>query len=247
MKFTTPLAKATLVRRYKRFLADVILESGEQVTVHTANTGSMAGCTEPGCTVWLSRSDNPKRKYALTWEIIEVQGGNAPVPVGINTMLSNKLVAEGIETGVINELQGYEQIKTEVKYGQENSRIDLLLVPRSKENDIRNCYVEVKNVTLVEDGCAYFPDAVSKRGTKHLRELIDVVQQGERAIIFFCVQRQDASVVMPADHIDPEYGDWLRRAVKAGVEAIAYEATVTPQAITLANKLPVSVEPVTVE
>jgi sugar fermentation stimulation protein A len=248
MKFSTPLVRATLVRRYKRFLADVILESGEQVTAHTANTGSMAGCQEPGCTVWLSRSDNPKRKYALTWEIVEVQGTEDAVPVGINTMLSNKLVAEGVGNGVIEELQGYDQLKTEIKYGQEKSRIDLLLVREGNgANANSHCYVEVKNVTLVEDGVAYFPDAVSKRGAKHLRELIDVVGQGQRAVIFFCVQRGDASVVMPADHIDPEYGSWLRKAVDAGVEAIAYQAKVTPQDITLVKRLPVSVEPLAVK
>ena len=248
MKFSTPLIRATLIRRYKRFLADVLLESGEKVTVHTANTGSMAGCQEPGSTVWLSRSDNPKRKYALTWEIIEVQGPSCIAPVGINTMLSNKLVVEGITSGVVKELQGYEQIKTEVKYGQENSRIDILLV-RQGDSDLDGnlCYVEVKNVTLVEDGRAFFPDAVSKRGSKHLRELMEMARQGQRAVIFFCVQRQDASVVMPADHIDPDYGTWLRRAVDEGVEAIAYQAAVDPQHITLEKKLLVSLESAIVE
>ena len=243
MKFNQSLISGTLLRRHSRFLADVKLMSGEEITAHTANTGSMMGCQEPGSTVWLSVSDNPKRKYAYTWEIIEAATEAGKTMIGINTMLSNKLVSEGIESGVITELQGYERIRTEVKYGAENSRIDLLLVPHenSGDSDSANqpCYVEVKNVTLVQNDTAFFPDAVSKRGSKHLRELIDVAKRGERAVIFFCVQRVDAVEVRPADHIDPEYGNWLRRAVDAGVEAMAYQAMVAPDRITLAKRLPV--------
>lgn len=239
MKFSTPLIRATLLRRYKRFLADVVLQSGEQVTVHTANTGAMTGCQAPGSTVWLSRSDNPRRKYALTWEIIEVDGAAGRIPVGINTMLSNKLVVEGIGNGVIDELQGYGQIKTEVKYGCENSRVDILLSGRSDDSaGSECCYVEVKNVTLVQDGRAFFPDTVSQRGSKHLRELTQVARQGQRAVIFYCVQRQDASMVMPADHIDPDYANWLRRAADGGVEVLAYQASVSAREITLTGKLP---------
>ena len=247
MKFSEPLVQGTLIRRYKRFLLDVELDTGEQITAHTSNTGSMLGCQDPGSRVWLSLSDNPKRKYQHSWELVEVDTPAGPVPVGINTMLSNKLVHEAISTGMVGNLQGYQSIRTEVKYGIENSRIDLLLEPFEAEQDAadlpRNtCYVEVKNVTLVKDGVAYFPDAVSKRGAKHLQELIEVVRNGDRGVIFFCVQRSDACQVKPADHIDPEYGQWLRRAVKEGVEAMAYRAEVTPYDITLVKNLPVNLD-----
>jgi sugar fermentation stimulation protein A len=241
MKFSRPLIHGTLVRRYKRFLADVVLTSGEQLTAHTANTGSMLGCQTPGSRVWLSVSDNPRRKYQYSWEI--VTAGTDATLVGINTLLSNRLVHEAVSNGTIRELQGYRSIHTEVKYGRENSRIDLLLQPfddaRQNYQPSIPCYVEVKNVTLVENRVAYFPDAVSKRGSKHLRELIEVVQQGNRGVIFFCVQRADAVEVKPADHVDVEYGQWLRRAVEQGVQALAYQASVTPTEIRLVKRLPV--------
>ena len=247
MFFSKPLVQATLIRRYKRFLVDVELDHGEVITAHTSNTGAMLGCQEPGSRVWLSRSDNPKRKYQHSWEIVEANTPNGPVLVGINTLLSNKLVNEAITNGVIRELQDYASIRTEVKYGLENSRIDLLLEPFSGHQfpgqpSRKPCYVEVKNVTLVEDGIAYFPDAVSKRGAKHLRELIEVVRNGDRGVIMFCVQRGDAVEVRPADHIDPEYGKWLRAAINEGVEALAYRATVTPTEIALVNNLRVIAE-----
>ena len=247
MKFSGPLVQGTLIRRYKRFLVDVELDSGELITAHTSNTGSMLGCQDPGNRVWLSRSDNPKRKYQHSWEIVQVNTPQGFVPVGINTLLSNKLVHEAISSGAVEELQGYETIRTEVKYGNENSRIDLLLEPFTEEQGSMRlpqspCYVEVKNVTLVKDGIAYFPDAVSKRGAKHLRELIEMVRNGARGVIFFCVQRGDATQVKPADHIDPEYGQWLRRAIGEGVEALAYEANVTPEEISLFKRLPVATD-----
>lgn len=247
MKFSEPLVQGTLIRRYKRFLLDVELGSGEQITAHTSNTGSMLGCQSPGSRVWLSRSNNPKRKYQHSWEIVDVESPNGPVSVGINTLLSNKLVREAISTGVVKELQGYQSIRPEVKYGVENSRIDLLLEPFAEKEGSEHfprepCYVEVKNVTLVENSIAYFPDAVSKRGAKHLRELIEVVRNKARGVIFFCVQRDDATQVKPADHIDPEYGRWLRLAVDEGVEALAYHAKVTSNEIVLVNSIPVIVE-----
>ncbi len=232
MKFTQDLVSGTLLRRYKRFLADVELENGEMVTVHTPNTGSMMGCCEPGSPVWLSRSDNPKRKYPLSWEIVGVNGGTL---VGINTALPNQLVAEAIENGTIEELQGYESLRKEVRYGEEKSRIDILL----EGDGLGLCYVEIKNVTLVNDGHARFPDAVSSRGAKHLRELAAMRRQGHRSVIFFCVQRQDARDVSPADDIDPEYGETLRAVLENGVEALAYRADVTPLEITLRARLPV--------
>lgn len=232
MKFDQKLIEGTLIRRYKRFLADVELTGGEVITAHTANTGSMKGCCEPGSPVWLSCSDNPKRKYPLSWELVEVKKGTL---VGINTGLPNRLVGEAIENGTINELQGYASMRYEVKYGQEKSRIDILLEDEQKGL----CYVEIKNVTLVENGRAFFPDAVSTRGSKHLRELMAMHSEGHRSVIFFCLQRMDAAEVAPADDIDETYGRTLRQAMEHGVEALAYRARVSPAEIALDMKLPV--------
>jgi sugar fermentation stimulation protein A len=227
MQFAQPLIEGRLLKRYKRFLADIELPGGGIVTAHTANTGAMSGCCEPGSRVWLSRSDNPKRKYPLTWEIIEV----APeVLCGINTMLSNKLVREAIESGFIAELDGYQIVRSEVRYGNENSRIDLLLESDASQNR-PPCYVEVKNVTLADGETGLFPDAVTARGTKHLRELMFMVEQGARAVIFYCVQRNDCSEVRPADAIDALYGKTLREALASGVEALAYSFQVSPEEI----------------
>ena len=233
MRFPVSLIGARLTRRYKRFLADVTLDDGTALTAHCPNTGSMLGCQLPGSRVWLSRSDNPKRKYAYTWELVELDGG---VLVGINTGRSNALVREAIESGVIGELGGYDEIRAEVRYGSENSRADFLLSGGGGD-----CYVEVKNVTAaVQDGVAVFPDAVSTRGTKHLRELMGVVREaGKRAVLCFCVQRTDVDEVRPADDIDPEYGRTLREAVGTGVEVVAYRAEMHPEAVVLAERIPV--------
>jgi sugar fermentation stimulation protein A len=234
MKFTGKLIEGMLIRRYKRFLADVELVGGEVITVHTANTGSMTGCSEPGSTVWLSKSDNPKRKYPLSWELVEVK---PTVLVGINTLLSNKLVEEAINAGLVVSLAGYSTIRREVRYGIENSRIDLLL-----ESDLApDCYVEVKNVTLIKGGTALFPDAVTERGTKHLRELAEMVRQGKRAVIFYCIQRSDAVEFRPATEIDPLYAKTLTEAVEAGVEALAYSAEVTSDEVRLVSQVPVMI------
>ena len=224
----------SLIKRYKRFLADIELDDGRVVTAHTPNTGSMLGCCEPGSRVWLSDSGNPERKYPLGWELVEAAPG---ILVGINTGLPNKLVEEGIRNGVIKELQGYGGLRREVRYGAENSRIDLLLEDAARPA----CYVEVKNVTLAQDGTGYFPDAVSARGSKHLRELAAVVAAGQRGIILFCVQRKDVSEVRPADTIDSKYGNTLRQVIDAGVEAIAWRADVTPEEIRLDKSLPVRI------
>ena len=238
MEFESPLIKGTLIKRYKRFLADVTLENGDQITAHTPNTGSMKGCSDPGSTVWLRDTKNPDRKYPLSWEMVETK---PDVLVGINTILSNSLVAEAIENGVVSELQGYDQIRREVKYGEENSRIDLLLSDQNNESENKpDCYVEVKNVTLVEENIAYFPDAVTKRGSKHLRELQAMVKQGKRAVIFYCIQREDVKEIRPADEIDPEYGQLLREAISSGVEALAYTAKISPQGIELIKHVPVT-------
>ena len=236
MQFSPPLIEGRLLKRYKRFLADVELSDGNVITAHTANTGAMTGCCEPGSRVWLSRSENPKRKYPLTWEIIEVAPG---VSCGINTMLSNKLVREAIESGFVTELSGYQSVRSEVRYGNENSRIDLLLESDPPENN-PPCYVEVKNVTLVNNGVGLFPDAVTARGTKHLRELMFMVEQGTRAVIFYCVQRNDCLEVRPADTIDKLYGQTLRQALAAGVEALAYRFQVSPAEISPVQRLPVN-------
>lgn len=207
------------------------------MTAHTANTGAMTGCSIPGSRVWLSRSDNLKRKYPYSWEIVEALPG---VLCGINTQLSNHLVAEAVESGVIAELAGYAIIRREVRYGQEKSRIDLLLESDNSHNKPA-CYVEVKNVTLERQGVALFPDAVTARGTKHLRELMGVVASGQRAVIFYCVQRNDCREFRPADDIDSEYGQTLRAALSAGVEALAYQAEVDLMGIQLVKRIPIVV------
>lgn len=229
MRLPANLIPGRLLKRYQRFLADIQLDSGEIVTAHCPNSGSMTGCKAVDSPVLLSQSDNPSRKLKYTWELVSVQG----YWIGINTGLPNRLVREAIETGVIQELQGYTTIRPEVPYGK-NSRIDLLLT-----GSPGCCYVEVKNVTLKEGEMALFPDAVTTRGQKHLRELMEVVRNGARGVIFFVVQREDCHSVSPADAIDPEYGRLLRLAVKNGVEAFAYQALVTPEAIRIVRPLPI--------
>ena len=223
----------TLVKRYKRFLADVELAGCGLITAHCPNTGSMMGCCEADSPVWLSRSANTTRKYPHTWEMVQVQNGAV---VGINTGVTSRLVHEAIDGGVIAELQGYTQVQHEVRFGTRNSRVDLLL--HGTRGD--RCYVEIKNVTAaVDDGVAIFPDAVSSRGTKHLEELMTMVDQGHRAVLCFCVQRDDLHQVRPADAIDPIYGRTLRAAIDHGVEIIAYCARVSPGDITLYRGVPV--------
>ncbi|WP_428035163.1 DNA/RNA nuclease SfsA [Amphritea sp.] len=222
-----------LIKRYKRFLADIELDDGRQLTVHCPNTGSMKNCADPGSEVWIQDSGNPQRKYLFGWELVQVEGRFWAC---INTGRANALIREAIETGVISELQGYDLIRQEVKYGDENSRIDLLLEASQRPL----CYVEIKNVTLLEQhGCGTFPDAVTSRGAKHLRELMLMVAQGHRAVLMFCVPHTGIQQVSPADHIDPAYGQLLREAVAAGVEVYAYGATITPQEVTISHPLPV--------
>nr|VFK52648.1 MAG: sugar fermentation stimulation protein A [Candidatus Kentron sp. TUN]VFK52975.1 MAG: sugar fermentation stimulation protein A [Candidatus Kentron sp. TUN]VFK53517.1 MAG: sugar fermentation stimulation protein A [Candidatus Kentron sp. TUN] len=233
MKFSSPLILGHLVRRYKRFLADCILADGTMITAHCPNTGAMLGCAEPGSRVWLSRSHNPKRKYSLTWEIVEV---NSEIRVGINTNRANHLVQEAIVTGKIPALRGYERIRREVRFGQEGSRVDLLL----ERDGSCPCYIEVKNVTAApSNGIAIFPDAVTVRGTRHLRELSYIVENHARGVIFFCVQRPDIHEVRPADTIDPDYGKALRAALANGVEAMAWRTRIDDEEIELTCMLPV--------
>ena len=227
MRFKSALIRGTLVQRYKRFLADIRLDSGEVVTAHCTNTGSMMGCKEPGSTVYVSRSDNENRKLAYTWELIQANR----TWVGINTMHPNRLVAEAVQSGVIRELCGYETVRREVKVSA-HSRLDLCL-----DSSNGCCFVEVKNVTLAIDGAAAFPDAVSERATKHLKELMRLKRKGHRAAVVFVIQRDDCDYFRPADEIDPEYGRWLRRAIKAGVEALPYVAKVTSKEIVLTERI----------
>lgn len=232
MKFPEPLQTGTLIKRYKRFLADIELESGEIITIHCPNTGSMKNCAEPGSQVWFSDSHNEKRKYRYTWEIVAVA---AKAKAGINTGLANKLVLEALKKDKVEALAGYPVIRTEVKYGAENSRIDLLL-----ESETEQCFVEVKSVTLGEGKVAYFPDAVTTRGHKHLRELMAMKAEGHRAVLFFCVQHTGVSEVRPADSIDPQYGQLLREAIGCGVEVIAMRARIDSSAILLDKMVPVT-------
>jgi sugar fermentation stimulation protein A len=223
-----PLIEGTLVARSKRFVANVRLQDGRAVTAHCPNTGSMLSCNTPGSAVLLSENNDPKRLHHYTWEQIRCNDRW----VGINTMIPNKVVYEGIQQGQIPALTGYDVIRKEVPYG-ENSRIDLLLF-RGKEL----CYVEVKNVTLVQNGIAYFPDSVTSRGTKHLNELIRTKKEGHRSVIFFFIQRADYTLFRPARHLDPEYSDTLQKAAEMGVEIMAWQANVSPLEITMGTPVP---------
>lgn len=217
-----------MIKRYQRFLCDVRLKNRHAVTAHCPNTGSMTGCCEPGCSVYLSRSANPARKFPYTLEMTRM----GTTLVGVNTMVPNRLVKSAIQTGFISALSGYSTIRSEVGYGA-HSRIDLLL-----EHGGERCFVEIKNCTLVTDGVAYFPDAISERGRKHLYELEGQVQAGNRCVIFFLVQRMDAKEFRPADHIDPAYGRALRRARSRGVEIMVYDTRIDLENIELHKQLP---------
>lgn len=222
------LIRGNLIKRYKRFLFDVKLRNGHIITAHCPNTGSMLGCLEPGCPVFLSRQNHPKRRFKYTVEMTAMP----TTLVGVNTLIPNRLIREAIINREIKALAGYHSIRTEVRYGQ-NSRIDLLL-----ENGKKPCLVEIKNCTLVEDHVAYFPDAVSLRGLKHLLELQEQVRAGKRCVMFYLIQRTDAKLFRPADHIDPAYGKALRSAVKHGVEVIVYDVTLDLEKIALNNPVP---------
>jgi len=229
MEFTTPLLRGTLIKRYKRFMADVTLDDGREVTAHCANSGSMLGLTTPGAEVWLSPADNPKRKLKYTWELIRDGDGL----VGINTSHPNALVAEAVGDGTIAELAGYGSLRREVKYGR-NSRIDLLL----EDADRPPCYVEVKNVHLKrEPGLAEFPDSVTARGTKHLGELADMVADGARAMMVYLVQREDCERFAVAADIDPAYNQALEEARAHGVEVVCYCCKINPTGIEVSQSL----------
>jgi sugar fermentation stimulation protein A len=227
MRFPTPLVRGTLIKRYKRFLADIELENGSSITVTCPNTGSLMGLCQPGVTVWLSESESPTRKYRHTWELVELGKGRSATLVSINTGLPNKIVAEAIEAGAIAELTGYATLKREVKYGQ-SSRIDILLEDPKKGL----AYVEVKITHLVRTpGVAEFPDGVTARGVKHLEEMTAMVREGHRAAMVYLVTRKDAATWSPAGDIDPAYAKAFVAARKAGVEAYAWRSRVTRQEI----------------
>lgn len=233
------LQQAILIRRYKRFLSDVRLPNGELLTLHCPNTGSMKNCVLEDTPCWYSTSENAKRKYPHTLEIVTTPGGHL---AGVNTGRANHLVEAAIAAGVITELRGYTMLRREVIYGAEKSRIDFLL--SGSASDSRPCYVEVKSVTLMQaPGQGLFPDAISARGSKHLRELMAIVQQGYRAVLLFCVQHTGIEWVEPADAIDSVYGSYLRDALAMGVEVLAYQARIDPAIgeVALYRSLPVKI------
>ena len=227
MKYQPSLDSGKLIKRYKRFLADVTLESGEQITIHCPNTGAMTGCAEPGVAVYFSTSDNKKRKYPNTFELSSNKHGHL---IGVNTGKANHLVKEAIEAGNVEALTGYQNLATEVKYGNENSRIDIMLTDDNKAD----CYIEIKSTTLLLDakqGLGAFPDAVTTRGQKHLRELMEMVELGHRAVLVFLVQHTGITRVTVAEQIDPTYAEQLKKAYAAGVEILVLHTHITPDEI----------------
>jgi len=234
MKFSPPLKQARLIRRYNRFLCDVLLPDGNEVVMYCPNTGSMKNCCFENAPLWYSTSQNTKRKYAHTWEMLENPEGQI---LSINSGQANLIVKEAIEQGKIIELLNYNKLMSEVKYGQENSRIDILL---ESEGEART-YIEVKSVTLFEDdGWGYFPDSVSVRGQKHLRELMHIAKAGHRAILFFCIQHSGITQMKPASHIDPCYAALLSEANASGVEILAYGCELNASEITISYPVYVS-------
>ena len=230
MLISPPFIQAKLLRRYKRFLADVIMPNGEELTVHCPNTGSMKNCVVENSPCWLSKSNNPKRKYSYTWELATTPSGKLAC---INTHRANELVVEAIQGGFIAPLQDFDTLEKEKKYGEENSRIDVLL-----HNDVQKCFVEVKSVTLEESaGEGFFPDAVSERGSKHLRELMAVKAAGHRAVLLFCVQHEGINEVRPASHIDPRYSQTIMQAVEQGVEVYSYGVSISQHEIAINREL----------
>lgn len=233
MRFNPPLIPGVLVQRYKRFLADVRLESGELVTAHCANPGSMKTCLEVGGRVWLSRSPNKKRRLPFTWELAELGGAR----VFVNPLAANRVVEEGLRAGVVEELRDFSQLAREVHIGNQ-SRIDFAL-----ETKRGRCFVEVKNMTLtLGAGRAAFPDSVTERGARHLGELVRLRRQGHRAVLLFCVSRSDATSAEAAREIDPNYARALGRAARHGVQILAYKCSVTRRGVSLKRKLPVLLE-----
>jgi len=232
MKFSDPLVRGKLIKRYKRFLVDIELESGKVVVAHCANPGSMMNLLLPDAEVWLSLASNPNRKLKYTWEMIRYED----TLIGLNTSLPNKIVEDAIQQDLVVEFTEYDSLKREVKYG-ENSRIDILL----QSSNLPDCYLEVKSVTLKRPGndnnLAEFPDSVTVRGTKHLHELSGQVANGNRAAMFYLVQREDCNRLSIAGDIDPNYANAFIAARKAGVEMLCYGCSISPEAIKIRRKL----------
>jgi len=231
MTFDPPLQPARLLKRYKRFLADVQTPQGELLTIHCANTGAMTGCMAPGWQIWYSTSDNPRRKYPHSWEWSDTPEGER---IGVNTARANTLAVEAIVQQQIPELAGYAAPATEVRYGREGSRIDIRLSGANRPD----AYIEVKSVTLLQEGQGYFPDAVTTRGQKHLRELMAVARNGQRAVLLFAVQHSGIRSVRAAAHIDPKYAKLLAQAMESGVEVLCYATLFRDQQMLLARPLP---------
>jgi len=230
MDFPSPLARGRLVSRYKRFFADVVMDDGREITAHCPNPGAMLGLNTPGLVAWLSRSDDPKRKLAHTLELVEVDGGL----VGINTLHPNRIAAEALAANAIPELTGYATHRREVRYGT-NSRVDFLL----EHPERPPCWLEVKNCHLRRTGTlAEFPDCVAARSLKHLRELTAMVEAGERAVMLFVIQRTDCDAFSACAELDPAYAKGLTQAAGAGVEVLAYRCAITPERVTLADRVP---------
>lgn len=231
MRFQSDLIPATLLRRYKRFLADCRLEDGREVTAHVANPGSMLGLKDEGLRIWLEPNDDPKKKLKYAWRLVEHPGGQF---TGVDTGVPNRMLRAALMAGQVPGLDGYDLVRPEVKYG-ENSRIDFLLTGR----DRTDCYVEVKSVTLSrQPGLAEFPDSVTARGTKHLAELAIMAAQGHRAVMLYLVQRTDCDRVTLARDLDPAYAKAFAQAATAGVQALAFGCAITPQSVTLGPQLP---------
>ncbi len=223
-----PLTAGRIIKRYKRFLADIILDqTGEEITAHVANTGKMTSCWEPEQKVLLSYHDNPKRKLKYSLELVH----NGISWINVNTHLANKLVIEAIENGTIKEIGPYQNIRSEYKIG--DSRIDLFIEQKDK-----NCLLEIKSVTLNIDGTAQFPDTITTRGQKHITELIKIKKNGDRAILFFLVQREDVNCFKIAQHLDPVYAELLSQAILQGVEVLIYQCKITPEEIKIILPLP---------
>lgn len=231
VRLPSPLLEGILLRRYKRFLADVQLVDGREVTAHVPNTGTMLGVSTPGTRVWLSHSNNPRRKTLFTWELSTSDNGTL---VAVNTGLANLLAEEAICRGVLAPLDGYDNTRREVRFGRENSRIDLLL-----EGPGGRCWVEVKSVTLAKEDVALFLDAATARGRKHLRELTALAREGERTTMLYCIQRADVQSFAPAEDIDPDYARLLREAAAAGVEVLAFRNEITIEEILPETLVPV--------
>lgn len=244
LRYPEALVPARLIRRYKRFLADIRFPDGEEATAHCGNPGSMMGLAAPDSPVWLSANRNPSAKLGWRWEIATQATPEGSAAVGINTSLANRIVEAALRRGEIAPLRGYAEIRREVKYGSRNSRIDFLL----SDPDLSDCYVEVKSVTLRRpDGpdpvAAEFPDAKTERGAKHLAELADIAATGDRAVMLYLVQRADCTHFRLAEDIDPGYAAAFRAAREAGVEAHCYDCTIAPEGIELKSALPIRVSP----